>query len=68
MFVAIATMLASCVKSSKYKITDSDGTIYRTDNYSINGNCVSFDVDCGCIKNEKQKLIVCGSYTIKVNE
>ena len=68
MFVAIATMLASCVKPSKFKIKDANGNIYRTNTYSISGNCVSFDVDCGCIKNEKQKIIVCGSYTIKVNE
>jgi hypothetical protein len=71
MFIAVATMLVACSKPSKFKIKDADGNVYNTDAYSISGNCVVFDYACGCNdggKDNKQKVTVCGSYTIKTNE
>lgn len=71
MLVAVATMLVACSKPSKFKIRDANGNNYYTDTYSINGNCVVFDYDCGCgegRKDNKQKVTICGSYTIKTNE
>lgn len=68
MLVAVATMLVACSKPSKFKIRDENGNKYYTDTYSINGNCVVFDYDCGCGKDGKQRVTICGSYTIKTNE
>jgi len=68
MLVAIATMLVACSKPSKFRIRDADGNVYNTDNYTTSGNCIIFDHDCGCGKDGKQRVIICGSYTIKTNE
>jgi hypothetical protein len=67
--VIVATMLVACSKPYKYRISDAGGGHnYTTNAYSISGNCIVFDYDCGCGKDNKEKITICGSYTIKTNE
>ena len=55
-------MFASCNESAsrKYRITNSDGTVYRTDNYTVSNGCISFQ----CESCERENVTICGSYTI----
>jgi hypothetical protein len=52
-------------KPTKYTIripNGSHGSEYYTNNYILNGNCITFKDECGC-KDEKT-ITVCGNYTI----
>jgi hypothetical protein len=55
-------MFASCNESAsgKYRIINSDGTIYRTDNYTISDGCITFK----CESCNSDVVTICGSYTI----
>ncbi len=67
MFIMIAIMLAACSQSSKFKIKDVNGNIYRTDRYEMNDshNCIKFT--CGN-KIDRRSMTICGSFIIETNE
>jgi hypothetical protein len=61
----LVAILASNQKPTKYTIripNGSHGSEYNTNNYILNGNCITFKNECGC-KDEKT-VTVCGNYTI----
>ena len=72
MLVAVAILLASCVKPSKYTITDANGARHAADVYTTTGDgCILFnDKFCGCGDSEGPgtPTRLCGSYTIVENK
>jgi hypothetical protein len=61
----LIVVFASNQKPTKYTIripNGSHGSEYNTNNYILNGNCITFKNECGC-KDEKT-VTVCGNYTI----
>ena len=61
----LIVFIASKQKPTKYTIripNGSHGSSYNTNNYILNGNCITFKNECGC-KDEKT-ITVCGNYTI----
>ncbi len=64
--LGVAIGLSSCcdeLNQQKYSVHDANGTLYLTNEYKINGNCIEFK-DCDC-SEEKTNIKLCGSYIIK---
>lgn len=70
--VALATVMVSCVKPSKYTIRDGSGTTYTADVYTTTGDgCILFNnKNCGCDDSEGPGIPtrLCGSYTVVENK
>jgi hypothetical protein len=67
-FIGTILVLSSCVKSGKYKITDSSGRSHSTDQYTkTSDGCIKFQEICGCGEDSKQDVVLCGSYSITEN-
>jgi hypothetical protein len=58
----IAFLFTPNNKQTKYTIQIPHGRDYQTNNYILNGSCITFKNECGC-KNNKT-ITVCGNYTI----
>jgi hypothetical protein len=55
----------SNTKPTKYIIkvpNGSHGSHYNTNNYILNGNCITFKNECEC--EDEKTITVCGNYTI----
>lgn len=68
LFLFISLAIIGCESPYKYKVYDSSGNAYGTNYYQINGTCITFENDCGCEGDVKDKLTICGSFKIKENK
>jgi hypothetical protein len=65
----LIVFIASKQKPTKYTIkipNGSHGSSYQTNNYTSNGNCITFKNECGCKTDDI--ITVCGNYTIITNK
>ena len=59
-------LIASCEQPKRYRITDGDA-LYTTDSYSMNGDCITFQSDCGCFNSKPETITMCGHYKVVEN-
>ena len=59
-------LIASCGQPKRYHITDGDNA-YTTDSYTMNGDCITFQSDCGCFNSKPETITMCGHYTVVEN-
>ena len=64
-FFSLLAVFITPSKHYKYLIKTSQGTsyaTYKTNNYTIENNCIIFKNECGC--KDKKTIRICGNYII----
>jgi hypothetical protein len=63
---ASVLLMTSCEQPKRYHINDGD-VAYTTDSYTMNGDCITFQSDCGCFNSKPETITMCGNYTVVEN-